>query len=284
MEHRLEAILRRRITMGDRGKPAGDHFPHRHEFHEIVAAFVGRERALQRRFRMVPRRDLADGDAGGSVDEQVWIRRREDRGLVRGLVEVRPVIDGVLVEVGHHRFSQRFQPRFRVPIGGGRVAVDRAEVPLAVDQGVAHVEVLGKADKRVVRGRVTVRVVVADDLADNLGALAIRTVGRQAHLPHRVEHTAIGRLQAVAHVGQRAANDYAHGVIHVRALHLVFDVDGKAQRQILIHGVWHLILDIEILDVERVVFDELAARFHLVAHQRREHQVGLGVILGPDLQ
>ena len=30
-------------------------------------------------------------------------------------------------------------------------------------------------------------------------------------------------LQAVAHVGQRAAHDHAHGVIEVGALHLVVD-------------------------------------------------------------
>ena len=31
------------------------------------------------------------------------------------------------------------------------------------------------------------------------------------------------RLEAVAHVGQRAADDHAHRVIEVRALHLVLD-------------------------------------------------------------
>ena len=33
-------------------------------------------------------------------------------------------------------------------------------------------------------------------------------------------------LEAVAGVGQRSSNDHAHGVIHVRPLHFVFDVDG----------------------------------------------------------
>jgi hypothetical protein len=38
------------------------------------------------------------------------------------------------------------------------------------------------------------------------------------------------RLEAVAGVGQRSSNDYAHGVIHVRTLHFVFDVDWKMLR------------------------------------------------------
>ena len=33
------------------------------------------------------------------------------------------------------------------------------------------------------------------------------------------------RLEAVAHVGQRAAHDHAHRVIEVRGLHLIDDVD-----------------------------------------------------------
>src|SRR3954468_3627190 len=43
-------------------------------------------------------------------------------------------------------------------------------------------------------------------------------------------------------------------------------------------------LDIQVLDVEGVVLDEFASRLDLVAHEGGEHQVRLGVILGPDLQ
>ena len=119
-------------------------------------------------------------------------------------------------------------------------------------------------------------------------------IRREAHLPHRVEHAAVRRLQPVAHVGQRAPDDYAHRVIHVRALHLVFDVDGElVQRYRSCRDraraggratASTALLDIEILDVERVVFDELAPRLDLVAHQRREHQVGFHVIFGADLR
>jgi hypothetical protein len=70
-----------------------------------------------------------------------------------------------------------------------------------------------------------------------LRALAIRAIGRQAHLPHREEHAPIGRLQTVTHIRQRAPDDHAHRVIHVRALHLVFDVDGQAGLG-LIHALY----------------------------------------------
>ncbi len=166
------------------------------------------------------------GNAGRSVDEQVRKRRREDGRLLGCLVEVRTEIDRVLVEVRHHRLGQRLETGLGVAVGRRRIAVDRAEVPLPVDERVAHVEVLRQPDQRVVRGRVAVRMVVADDLADDLGALAIRAVRREPHLPHREQHAPVRRLQPVPNVRQRPPDDYAHRVIHVRALHLVFDVDG----------------------------------------------------------
>ena len=115
--------------------------------------------------------------------------------------------------------------RLGVPHGRGRVAVDGAEVALAVDQRVAHAEILGHADQGVVDGRVAVRVVLAEDFADDLGALAGGPVEVQAHLVHAEEDAAMDGLQAVADIGQRAADDHAHGVVEIRAAHLVFDID-----------------------------------------------------------
>ena len=179
----------------------------------------------------VVRRDVgghADGDAGRAVDQQVRVDGGEDRRFGGRLVEVGDEVDGVLVEVVHHRFGDGLEPGLGVAIGGRPIAVDRAEVALAVDQGGAHVEVLGEADQGVVGRGVAVRVVVADDLADDLGALAVGAVAGQAHLPHREQDAAVRRLEPVAHVGQRPPDDHAHRVIQVRALHLVFDVDGYA--------------------------------------------------------
>src|SRR5262245_3697042 len=40
---------------------------------------------------------------------------------------------------------------------------------------------------------------------------------------HAVEDAPVDRLEAVPHVGQRAGNDHAHGVIEVGALHLLLE-------------------------------------------------------------
>ena len=92
----------------------------------------GRDRLAQ-----VVRRDVrghADGDAAGAVDQQVREPRRQHDRLVVLAVVVGLEVDRVGVQVAQHLARDRRQPRLRVPHGGGRVVVDRAEVALAVDE------------------------------------------------------------------------------------------------------------------------------------------------------
>ena len=178
------------------------------------------------RLAQVVRRDVrrhADGDARGAVDEQVREARREHDRLAVVAVVVRDEVDGVGVEVAQHLARERRQPRLRVPHRGGRVVVDRAEVALAVDERVAHREVLREPDERVVDRRVAVRVVLAHHLADDAGALGVAAVGLQARLVHREQHAPVHRLEAVAHVGQRAPDDHGHRVVQVGGAHLLLE-------------------------------------------------------------
>ena len=64
-----------------------------------------------------------------------------------------------------------------------------------------------------------------DYLADDAGALDIGAVEDGVRLVHREQHAAMHRLQAVAHVGQRTADDDAHGVVEVGLPHLVLEID-----------------------------------------------------------
>ena len=90
------------------------------------------------------------GDAGRTVDQQVREAGRQHDRLLGAAVVVGHEVDRVHVEIAQHLRRQAGQARLGVPHGGGRVVVDRAEVPLAVDQRVAHREVLGETDEGVV--------------------------------------------------------------------------------------------------------------------------------------
>ena len=213
-----------------------------HHFFQIcVRLFDQQDRGFDD-FLQIVRRDIrrhADGDAGRTVDQQVGNPRGENDGLVFALIEVGSEIDGFLFDVGEHFLGDFRKARFGVAHGRGRIAVHRAEVSLAVDQRVAHVEILRHAHERVVHGRIAVRMEFAEDFADDLRALAVGLRGGEAQLVHAEENAAVDGLEAVAHVGQGAPDDHAHGVIEVRLLHLRFDID-RSQDLVLIWIVSHL--------------------------------------------
>ncbi len=194
----------------------------------------------------VVRRDVrrhADRDARRAVDEQVGQTRRQEGWLARGSIVVGDEVNRLFVQVGHHLGGDLCQPCFGVAHGGRRIAVDGSEVAVAVDQRVAQAEILGHAHERVVDRDVAVWMIFLEDLADGAGALAVRLVGIEAQLRHGVEDAPVDRLEAVADVGQGACHDDAHGVIEVRAAHLVFDVDGQQtvrRRGVLVRFKGHI--------------------------------------------
>ena len=152
----------------------------------------------------VVRRDVgghADGDAGGAVEEEVGDLRGQDDRLDLAAVVVGHHVHGVLVHVLAEVLGELAHADLGVAGGGGAVAVDVAEVAVAVDQAVAHGEGLGEADDGVVDGGVAVWVVLTHDLADDCSRLAVRLGVGDAHLAHRVNGAAVDGLHAVARVG-----------------------------------------------------------------------------------
>ncbi len=184
---------------------------------------------MQRRvdhFAEVVRRNVgrhAHGDARRAVDEQVGGPRRQDHRLALLAVVVRHEIDGLGLDVGQNLGGESLQPAFGVAVRGRRIAVDRAEVALPIDQRVAHGEVLRHAHQRLVGRRIAVRVVLPQHLADDARALHIRPVPHVVGLVHGEENSAVHGLQAVAHIGQRTPHDHAHCVVEVGTPHLLLE-------------------------------------------------------------
>jgi len=197
---------------------------------DVLALVVAIDQVAQRiaHLAQVVRRDIgghAHRDAAGAVDQQIGQGSRQHAGLFERAVEIVRPLDRILVDVVQHLEGNFRQPRLGVAHGRRVVAVDRAEVALAVDQGVTQAEVLCHAHHRLVNGRVAVRVILAQHLTDDACRLLIGLVGPQAQVVHGVENAAMHRLQPIAHVGQRARNDDAHRVIEIRRLHLCVNID-----------------------------------------------------------
>ena len=181
-----------------------------------------------REFTQVVRRDArrhADGDAFGAVGEQVREAGGQDGGFLVAAVVVVLEVDAFLVDVADHLHGQGSHLALGVTGGCGAEVAGGAEVTLAGDEGVAQRPGLHEAREGVVDRDVAVRVVVTHDLADDAGGLGERGGGAVSAVVHGVQDTAVDGLEAVAHVGQGAPDDDAHGVVEVGALHLLLQVD-----------------------------------------------------------
>ena len=185
-------------------------------------------------FAEIVRRDIGrhpDRDTAGAVDQQIGEARRQDDRLFLRAVVIGLVVDGVFVDVFEQRHRGPGEPRFRVPHGCGRIAVDRAEIALPVDQRQAHGEILRHAHQRIVNRLVAMRVIAAHHVADHARGLHVFLVGRMPVLVHRIEDAAVHRLETVAHIRESTRHDHAHGVIEVRTSHLLRDRNGADVRR-----------------------------------------------------
>lgn len=98
----------------------------------------------------------AHRDARAAVDQQVGQPRRQQQRLLLAAVVVGAEVHGFLVDVGQQFVGDLGQADFGVTHRRRVVAVDRAEVALAVDQHVTHGEILRHADDGVIDGLVAV--------------------------------------------------------------------------------------------------------------------------------
>ena len=175
----------------------------------------------------VVRRDVrrhSHRDARRSVDEQVREPRRKHLRLAARLVVVGAEVDRVRVDVAQHLGGELREPALRIALGSRRIVVDRAEVPLAVDERVAEREGLDEPGDGVVDRARVVGVVLAHHVAGHASALDVRPVGLVPGVVHRPQDPAVHGLETVADIRQRAPDDHAHRVVEVARAHLLLEL------------------------------------------------------------
>ena len=203
----------------------------RDELHQFVDAqlrVVDQCQAAINDFTQVVRRDVgghAHSNTAGAVDQQVGNTRWHDRRDQFSAVIVRHPIHGFFMQVGQQFVSQLGHAHFGVSHGSGVVAVNRTEVTLTVYQQVAQGEWLSHSNDGVVNGRITMRVILTDNVTDHTGRFLVRLVPVVTQFAHRKQHTPVHGLQAIARIRQCPPDNYAHCVVEVGLFQLVFDID-----------------------------------------------------------
>ena len=172
----------------------------RNEFHKVLnleVRIVDKSNRGVDNFAEVVRRDAGrhtDSYAVGAVYEQVRVSCGKNGRLFAGVVEVRAEIDGFFVDVPYHFVGDFGESCFGVTISRRRIAVDAAEVAVAVDERTTNGEVLRQSYECVVNRAVAMRVIFAQNVAYDERALSVRLVGGEVELVHAVKDTAMNRF------------------------------------------------------------------------------------------
>ena len=136
----------------------------------------------------------AHRDPAGAVGEQVGEQPGKDLGLFLFAVVGWDEGDRAFVQPGHQLYRGLGQASFGIAIGCSVITVDVAEIALPFDQRIAQAEILREADHRVIDRLVTVRVILADHVADHAGALLESIPWIELQLPHRPQQASVDRL------------------------------------------------------------------------------------------
>jgi hypothetical protein len=197
--------------------------------HEVVDGAVGIHDQLSNPrgdLRQVVRRNIGahpDRDTRRAVDQKIREAARQYRRLQPLIIEVGLEVDGLLFDLVEQLEGDRRQPRLGVPVGGGRVTVDRPEVALPVDQRITERELLHHPDEGIVDGAVSVRMELAEHVPDHGRALLVRTIRIETHLVHGVQDSPMYGLESVPDIREGALHDDGHRVVEKRFAHLLFE-------------------------------------------------------------
>ena len=170
------------------------------------------------------RRRHPNGNAAGTIDQQVRELAGKDPRLLVLFIVIRLKVHGVEVDVLEHVSGYRAELGLGVPHRGRGQAVNAAKVALPGDENVPHIPPLGHAGQRGIDGIITVRVIALHGLADDPGALARRCTGVQPQIAHRDQDPPLRGFEPIADIRQSAADNHGHRVVEIALLELVFDV------------------------------------------------------------
>ena len=84
---------------------------------------------------------------------------------------------------------------------------------MAVDEHIAHGEVLRQTDQSVVNGSVTVRMITAQYGTDGVGAFSVCLFGIKIVFKHCVKYAPVNGFKSVPDIGQSTLHDNAHRII-----------------------------------------------------------------------
>ena len=149
----------------------------------------------------------AHRDAAGAIRQQVREGARQHHRLALLAIVGGAEIHRVLVDAAQQQLGDLGEARFGVAHRRRVIAVDIAEIALALDQRIARGEILGEPHQRLIDRGIAMRVELTHHVADHAGAFLEARARVQLQLVHGVDEPAMHRLQPVARIRERARHD-----------------------------------------------------------------------------
>ena len=196
-------------------------------------------------FGEIMRRDRgrhANRDALRAIGEQIRQRRGQDDRLLLVARIIVAEIDRVLVDAFEQKPRDIGHPRFGVAIGGGAIAVDIAEIALAIDERIARGKILGEAHQGVIDRLIAMRMERAHHVADDFRAFLEGGARIEPQDLHAIEDAPVHRLQPIAGIGQRPPHNGRQSILEVALFERVAQIDvfgspaWRRRRDVFSHG------------------------------------------------
>ena len=144
----------------------------------------------------------AHRDAGGTICQKLRKGSWQHDRLLLGPIVIIFEINRVLGQAFHHRNGGVGQPRLRITLGRGVIAVDITEVSLTIHQRITHRKILRQPRQSIINRLVAVGVIVTHHLTDNLGAFTVTARRVQLQAAHGVHDPPMHRFHAVTRIRQ----------------------------------------------------------------------------------
>ena len=172
--HRTTACkIGRANTAAAQNDPAGRIIRPRNNRHQIFDGNFGAlhhgEHAINH-FAQIMRRNIgghANRNTTSTIDEQIGIARGQNTGFFFLAIVIGMEINRVFLDIFEQRQGCFGEARFRVTHGGCRIAVNRTEIALAINQRHAQRERLRHAHERVINRAVAVGMITTHHIADD---------------------------------------------------------------------------------------------------------------------
>ena len=123
-------------------------------------------------FRKIMRRHIGShtySDTGCSVHQKIWDACRHNFRFYQRIIKVRLKIDGFLIQVIHHCFTQLIKTSFCITHSSRAITVYRTKVPLSIYQRITHCPFLSHTHHCKINRRISMRMVLTEYLTHDSG-------------------------------------------------------------------------------------------------------------------